>query len=127
MFYKYIKGIVHPKMKILSSFTYPQVVANLYEFLYSAEHKWRYFEEWLEPNSCLAPLTSIVEKKKYYGSQLCQSSIRSSKYLHLCSAEERNSKRFATAWGWVNDDRIFIFGWSIPLSLSPKLNIKKCK
>ncbi len=40
-----VKGIVHPKMKILSSFTLPQVVPNLYEFLCSAEHKGRYFEE----------------------------------------------------------------------------------
>jgi len=28
-----LKGILHPKMKILISFTHPQVVANLYEFL----------------------------------------------------------------------------------------------
>jgi len=27
------------------SFTHPQVVANLYEFLSSTEHKGRYFEE----------------------------------------------------------------------------------
>jgi len=47
-------------MKILSSFTHPQVVANLYEFLSSAEHKGKYFEERLEPNSCGAPLTSKV-------------------------------------------------------------------
>jgi len=54
-------------MKILSSFTHPQFVANnLYEFLSSVEHKGRYFEERLEPN-CLAPLMSI-EKEKYYGS-----------------------------------------------------------
>jgi len=58
-----IKGILHPKMKILS-FTHPQVVANLYEFLSSAEHKGRCFEERLGPNSCLTPLTSIVEKKE---------------------------------------------------------------
>jgi len=32
-------------MKILSSFTHPQVVPNLYEFLSSAEHKRRYFKE----------------------------------------------------------------------------------
>jgi len=32
-------------MKILSSFTYPQAVLNLYEFLSSVEHKGRYFEE----------------------------------------------------------------------------------
>ncbi len=33
----------------------------------------------------------------------------------LCSTEERNSCRFGTTWGWVNDDRIFIFGWTVPL------------
>ncbi len=32
----------------------------------------------------------------------------SSKYLH-------NSYRFGTKWGWVKDDNIFIFGWTIPL------------
>jgi len=39
-------------MKILSSFnvTYPQVVANIYEFLYSAEHKEIYSEERLKTN-----------------------------------------------------------------------------
>ncbi len=41
----------------------------------------------------------------------------SSKYLHLYSAEQRNSYRFGTTWGCVNDDRIFIFGWTILLSL----------
>ncbi len=38
-----VKGIVHPKMKILSSFTHPQVVSNLYEFLCSAKHKEEFF------------------------------------------------------------------------------------
>jgi len=42
----YFKGIFHKKkIKILSSFTQPQVVENLYEFLSSAEPKGRYFEE----------------------------------------------------------------------------------
>jgi len=36
------KGIVHPKMKIPSSFTHPQVVPKS-----SAEHKEIYFEECL--------------------------------------------------------------------------------
>ncbi len=40
----------------------------------------------------------------------------SSEYLPLCSAEQRHSYRFGTTWGWVNDDRIFIFGWTIPLT-----------
>ncbi len=39
----------------------------------------------------------------------------SSAYLPLCSAEQRHSYRFGTTWGWVNDDTIFIFGWTIPL------------
>ncbi len=40
-----LKGIVHPKITILSSFTHPLVVPNLYEFICSAEHKGRYSEE----------------------------------------------------------------------------------
>jgi len=41
-----LKGIVHPKMKILSSFTHHQVVPNLYAFLSSAEHKRKYLKEY---------------------------------------------------------------------------------
>ncbi len=114
-----IKGIVHPKMKILSSFTHPQVVPNLYECVCSAEHKGGYSEEWGKQSSSGAPLTSIVfffptmevnGAPKQHGYKLY------SKYLHLCSAEQRHSYRLGTTWGWVNDDRIFIFGWTIPLS-----------
>ncbi len=37
-----IKGIVHPKINILSSFTHPHVVPNLYELLSYVEHNfWR--------------------------------------------------------------------------------------
>ncbi len=38
----------------------------------------------------------------------------SSKYLSLCSAEQRHSYRFGTTRGWVND-RIFLCGWTIPV------------
>ncbi len=190
-----LKGIVHLKNKILSSFTHPQAAPNLYEFLCSAEHKGRYFEESLLPGCLGAPLTSIVEKK-YYGSQWCprtalfptffriswmhewmlecmnewciyialycvllytQSALQScggggglsstttsvqhplgwcdgchrttahhtpatggeergKSQVTLCSAEQRHSYRFGTTWRWVNDDRIFIFGWTIPLT-----------
>jgi len=41
-----LKGIVHPKMKILSSFTHPQVVPNPNEFLSSVKQKLRYLEEY---------------------------------------------------------------------------------
>ncbi len=47
------KGAVHPKMKTLSSFTRPQVVPNLYEFIFSVEHRrrifWRMLEQFMIP------------------------------------------------------------------------------
>ncbi len=33
----------------------------------------------------------------------------------LCSEDERRSYGFGMTWGWVINDRIFIFGWIIPL------------
>ncbi len=113
-----IKGIVHPKMKILSSFTHPRVVPNLYECLCSAEHKGRYSEECGKQSSSGEPLTSIVfffPTMEVNGAPKQLGYKLSSKYLPLCSAEQRNSYRFGTTRGWVNDDRIFIFGWTIPL------------
>ncbi len=59
VFFFFFKGIVHPKMKILSSFTHPQVVPNLYECLCSAEHKGRYSDECGKQSSSGALLTSI--------------------------------------------------------------------
>jgi len=77
-----IKGILQPKLKILSSFTHPQVVMSFFLLLNT---KRRYFEERLEANSCLAPLTSIVEKIKYYGNQWCQA------YNRLCSQQKKET------------------------------------
>jgi len=37
----------------------------------------------------------------YYGVQQLFGYTYSLKCLLLCSAEERNSKRFGTTWGWV--------------------------
>ncbi len=65
-----------------------------------------------------APLTSIVRKTntmEVNGAPELLCFPHSSEYLPLCSAEQRHSYRFGTTWGWVNDDRIFIFGWTIPL------------
>ncbi len=56
----YLKGIVHPKITILSLFTHPQVVPNMYECICSAEHKGRYSEECGKQSSSGAPLTYIV-------------------------------------------------------------------
>ncbi len=96
-----LKGIVYPKMKIRSSFTHPQVVPNLYEFLCSAEHKGRYFEESLSSGCFGEPLTSIVGKQILWN-QWCSRTTLFPIFPH--------SYRFGNTWGWVNDDRIFIFG-----------------
>ncbi len=115
-------------MKILSSFTHPQVVPNLNECVCSAEHKGRYSEECGKQSSSGAPLTSRVfffSTMEVNGAPKQPGYKLSSEYLPLCSAEQRHSYRFGTTWGWVNDDRIFIFGWTIPLNMNLNKNTKK--
>ncbi len=46
-----------------------------------------------------------------------ESSQISSKYLNVCSEDERRYYRCGTTWRWVVNDRIFIFVWTIPLKL----------
>ncbi len=90
-----VKGIVHPKMKILSSFTHPQVFPILYECLCSAEHKGIYSEEcekqqfWgtIDLHSIYFPTMEVSGAPKQPGYKL------SSKYLPLCSEEQKNSYR----------------------------------
>lgn len=48
--YIYVPQKIHPKLKILSSFTHPCVVLNSYEFLSFAQHKRWYFEDCWESN-----------------------------------------------------------------------------
>ncbi len=38
------------------------------------------------------------------------------KNLNLCFKNELRSYGFGITWGWLNDDRIFIFVWTIPLT-----------
>ncbi len=104
----------------LSSFTQSQVIPNLYECVCSAEHKGRYSEECGKQSSSGAPLTSIVfifPSMEVNGAPKQCGYKLSSKYLPVCSEEQTHSYRFGTTWDWVNDDRIFIFGWTIPLSV----------
>jgi len=77
----------------------PSIIANQYEFLSSAEHKGRYFEERLEQ---LFGTIDFHSRKKYYGSQRCQTTVWIQsffKYLPLCSAEEKKSYWFAIIEG----------------------------
>jgi len=43
-----------------------------------------------------------------------------SETLNLCSEDEWRSYQFGTTWGWVINDRIFIFGWPTALRMTPK-------
>ncbi len=72
---KHFKGIVHSKIKILSLFTHPQVVPNLYECLCSAENEGRYSEECEKQSSSGAPLTSIVFFVLLWKSMVPQNSL----------------------------------------------------
>ncbi len=86
-------------MKILSSFTHPRVVPNLYECVCSAEHKGRYSEQCGKQSSSVAPLTSIVfffPSMEVNGAPKQPGYKLSPKYLLLCSAEQRHSYRFGT-------------------------------
>lgn len=50
------------EIQILSLFTHPHVITNLYEFLSSSENKRNYFEERWQPKSWQYPLTFTVWK-----------------------------------------------------------------
>ncbi len=80
-------------MKILSSFTHPQVVPNLYECLCSAEHKGRYSEECGKQSSSGAPLTSIVFFP-YYGSQWCPKTAWLQIFFRISSFVFSRTKKF---------------------------------
>jgi len=85
-------------MKILSSFAHPQFVANLNVFiLSSAEYKGRYFEERLEPNSCEAPLTSIVIFF-YYWSQWWQTTVWFQSFFKISSFVFSRRKKLIQVW-----------------------------
>ncbi len=96
-----VKGIVHPKMKILSSFTHPQVVPNLFECLCSAEHKGRYPEECGKQSRSGAPLTSIVFFFSYYGSQWCPKTAWLQTFFKISSFVFGRTKKFIQVWNYL--------------------------
>ncbi len=93
-----LKGTVHPKMKILSSFTHPQVDPNLYECVCSAEHKGRYSEECGKLSSSGAPLTSTVLFFSYYGSQWCPKTAWLQTFFKISSFVFSRTNTFIQVW-----------------------------
>ncbi len=91
-----LKGIRSPKNENSVIIYSPSVVPNLYECLVSTEHKGRYSEEieqfWgiIDFYSIFFPTMEVNGAPKQPGYKL------SSKYLPLCSAEQRHSYRFGT-------------------------------
>ncbi len=62
----------------------------------------------------------------------CQCRVRKlsdfiKKYLNLCSENERRSYGFGKTWGCVINDRIVIFGWTIPLMTHSHVNFLQRK
>ncbi len=94
-----VKGIVQPKMNILSSFTHPQVVPNLCIFLL-LNSKEDIFKNVGNPAG---------------GYWLPWYYLLSMHVNGLCSTEERTPHRFGTASGWINDVRIYktYFKWGV--------------
>ncbi len=52
-------------------------------------------------------------KKQYNGRQWLFGYNIPQNIVFCVQQEKRNSHRYGTSEGWVNDDRIFIFGWTI--------------
>ncbi len=90
-----LKGTVHPKMKILSSFTHPQVVPNLYECLFCWTQRkifWRMWETlqfWI-----------IVFFFFYYGSQWCPKTAWLQTFFKISSFVFR-TKKFIQVWNYL--------------------------
>ncbi len=91
-----LKGIVHPKMKILS-FTHPQVVPNLYECVCSAEHKGRYSEECGKQSSS----GSYYFFFSYYGSQWCPKTAWLQTFFKISSFVFSRTKTFIQVWNYL--------------------------
>ncbi len=119
MNYPRLKGIVHPKMKILSSFTHPQVVPNLYECLVLLNTRKMFWIMW----GSGAPLTSIVFLS-YYGSQWCLKTAWWQTFFKISSLVFSRTKKFIQVWNYLRVSKWwqnFHFGWTIPLEVKDKV------
>ncbi len=98
--------LVHPKMNILSLFSQPQVVANLCKMYFCIKR-------------CYALLTinfHCMDKVLWKLMELSQTFCITS--CHFMFHVERKPYRFGITWGWLNDDRIIIFRWTILLTIN---------
>ncbi len=67
---------------------------------------------------------AVVASSNDGGVQDCRpETINKQRFALLCSTEERSSFSSGTSGGWVNDDGMFIFGWTVSLSESSILSL----
>ncbi len=52
----------------------------------------------------------------YYGSQWCPKTAWLQTFFRISSFVFGRTKKFIQVWNYLRDDRIYIFGWTIPLS-----------
>lgn len=93
---KECKASVHLKMKIMPSCTHPHIVSNLHDFLSVVEHKLTLFIRW--------------SPKQYWTH--CTKSLNSFFFVW----QKEIHTRFEATCGWVNDDRLLIWGGNCPFN-----------
>ncbi len=97
------KGIVHPKMTTLSSFTHLILFQTCMTYLLLfLSIQWKLMGS---KTNIWTPLTFTVWTKK---TKTKQTVFKHSSFL--CLVEKRMLYRFGMTWGWVNYDRIVILG-----------------
>ncbi len=95
-----VKGTVHPKIKILSSFTHPQVVPNLYEVICSAEQNIRKIF-WRKFVTRLFWGTIDFHSRNKNGSQWCPRTALFPTFFKISSFVFSRTKTFIQVWNYL--------------------------
>ncbi len=83
-----LKGLVHPKCKILSLITHPHVVSNPWDLRSSSEHKLRYF--WC----ILRALWPSIDSKGPYTIKVQKRSKEIGEIIHVTSGVQFSNRNF---------------------------------
>ncbi len=101
-------------MKILSSFTHPQVVPSLYEFLSSVKHKIRYFKKTVNNQTVAGSHWRLDYGKKIHWKSMATSNclvINNIQNL-FCVQQKRETHTGLEQLEGENNVRIFILEWT---------------
>jgi len=103
-------------MKILSSFTHPQVVSNLWISFFCWKQK-KIFWRMSVTRQLMDPIDLHRKKKIQWRSMGPINSLVTDilQNIFFCVQQKKEIHKMETTWGWVND-RIFILKWTNPLT-----------